>query len=727
MSSDPTRHSGQTSEQQSESPALIEREQYIVPPPEAEPVSELFSHFLWVIWHQAWKIALFVLAATALAYFVSKRITPVYESTASIDIDRHSPTGVVGLASQQGAAGDSEQFIATQVRLIESASVLRPVAEQYHLSGDRLPTDTSSSPQTKGAVTIPGLKVAHVPGTYIILVTYRSSSPDTAAAVANAVAESYIRHNYEMRANSSNGLSKFMGKQIEELRAKMDRSNAAVVNYSQQLNFVNPEEKTNVLTSRLLQANTEYMNAQNERVKREATFNAVRAGSIEAAQTSAQGENTRKLAEKLEEAQQKFTQIQAIYGKRHPEYIRAQTEVALLKQALGNSNTNTLRRVQSEYNEALGRERMLKRSVDDLKNEVNAQSTRESQYQSKQREAESDRRLYEELMQRIKEAGINSGFDNNSIRVADPAQPAYAAVSPNLRNNVLVALLLSLFFSIGAAILTDVMDTTVHDPNAITRLLHAEVIGMLPLVRDWQGKRQNIALPFSSSSASGSVGEFEEALRSLRNSILLSGSGERPHSLLFTSAAPDEGKTTTAVHMALAHAMQGKRTLLIDADLRRPGTRQMLGYAENAGLSGIIADGGAWRSALVQLQQFPGLDILPAGAASAAAAALVERVVPGIIREARDEYDLVVVDAPPMLGFSEPLQIAAVTDRVVIVARVGQTNRNSIAVMLNTLKRLKARVSGVVLNGVTREISDRYTYHGTYGAYQKHYGTRRIA
>ena len=718
MSPDPT--------QKSESPAVIERVQAAPRPPEAEPVSALFSHYLWVIWHQAWKIALFVLAATALAYFVSKRITPVYESTASIDIDRHSPTGVVGQASQQAAGSDSEQYIATQVRLIQSASVLRPVAEQYHLAGDQVATNSSSSPQTKGAVSIPGLTVLHVPGTYLILVTYRSSKPDTAAGVANAVADSYIRHNYEMRASSTTGLSKFMGRQIEELRAKMESSNAAVVSYSQQLNFVNPEEKTNVLTSRLLQTNTEYMSAQNERVRREAALNAVRVGSLEAAQTSTQGESTRKLADKLAEAEQKFTQVQAVFGKRHPEYLHAQSEVALMRQALANSNTNTLRRVQSEYEEAKGRERMLKNSVDDLTAQVNSQATRSSQYANKQREAESDRRLYEELMQKIKEAGINSGFDNNSIRIADPAQMASAPVSPNLRNNVLVALLLSLFFSIGAAILTDTMDSTVRDPEAITRLGQTEVIGMLPLVRDWQAKKHAASLPFSGAAGTG-VSEFEEALRSVRNSILLSGSGEQPHSLLFTSAAPDEGKTTTAVHMALAHAMQGKRTLLIDADLRRPGTQQLLNYPGTAGLADVIANGTAWRTVLTQLPQFPGLDILPAGAPSPFHASLVERVVPGILHEAREQYDLVVVDAPPMLGFSEPLQIAALVDRVVIVARAGQTNRNAIAVMMKTLKRLRARVSGVVLNGVSKEISDRYTYHGTYGAYQKHYGTQRIA
>jgi len=710
-----------------DTPAVVERQPFTARPlaPEPEPATAMFSHYLWVIWHQAWKIALFVLAATALAYFVSKRIVPVYESTAAIDIDRRTPNGVVGQASQQAAPGDSEQFIATQVRLIQSASVLRPVAEQYHLSGDRLATDNSSSPQAKGAVSFPGLKVAHVQGTYIILITYRSSSPDTAAAVANAVADSYIKHNYEMRMNSTAGISKFMGGQIAELRAKMERSNAAVVDFSKQLNFVNPEEKTNVLTTRLLQANTEYMSAQSERVKREAALNAVRAGSIEAAQTSPQGENTRKLDEELEKAQQRFAQVQAIYGKRHPEYIRAKTEVELLRQALANSNTNTLKRVNSEYQEALGREHMLRRSMDDLRAQVDSLSTKQSQYQGKQREAESDRKLYEELMQKIKETSINAGFDNNSIRIADPAQPVYQPVSPNLRNNVIVALLLSLFFSIGAAIVTDTMDTTVRDPDAMTRVSGADVIGMLPLVHDWQSRKIARGLPFSGSTST-SVTEYEEALRSLRNSILLSATGERPHSILLTSAAPNEGKTTTAVHLALVHAMQGNKTLLIDADLRRPGVLQLLGANSTTGLSDIIADGSSWQGALTHIERFPQLDVLSAGVPSTAAAALVERVVPSILQEARDRYDMVVVDAPPMLGFSEPLQIAAVVDRVVILTRVGQTNRKSVAVMLNILGRLRARVSGIVLNGVTRELSDRYTYQGTYAAYQKHYGPPRI-
>ncbi|MDQ6676534.1 MAG: AAA family ATPase [Acidobacteriota bacterium] len=718
-------------------PVVVPRTQTVMaPPPDfPEPFSVLFSHYLRVIWRQAWKIVLFVLAATALAYFVSKRMAPVYESTAAIDIDRQAPSGVTGKAPQQVTAGDAEQFIATQVLLIQSGAVLRPVVERYHLTADKMAANSSRFLEAKGGINIPGLKVVHVPGTYLILVTYRSSSPENAAAIANAVAESYIRRDFEMRISSMAASSKFMGRQIEELRAKMERSGAALVNMGQRLNFVDTEEKTNILTRRLLQLNAEYTNAQIERVKRQDAWNAVKGGSLETAQTSEQGEKMRKLAAKLEEAQQKFTRVQAVYGKRHPEYVRAETDVALIRQTLAKSGNNTLKRVTGEYEDALNRERMLKSNVDSLRAEVEALSSRSTQYQSKQREAESDRKLYEDLMQKIREGNVNAGFHNNSVRVADPAQPVYRAVSPNMRNNVLLALMLSLFFSLGAVILSDVMDSTVRDPEAITRLLNTEVIGMLPLVKDWKGRRHvaahgdegdGSALPFTGASAPA-TGEYDEALRSLRNSILLSGAGDRPHSLLFTSAAPAEGKTTTAVHIAIAHALQGNRTLLVDADLRRPGTQQILGYPAGSGLSDLIENSAPWQSALTRVEGIPALDILPAGKPVAYAADLIERDLAAILNSAKDQYDLIVIDAPPMLGFSEPLQLAALVDRVVIITLVGQTNRKSVAVMLKILHRLRARVSGVVLNGVTRELSNRYTYSGTYDAYQKHYGTPRIA
>jgi polysaccharide biosynthesis transport protein len=725
----------------SDSPALVSRQTSVSSLPafnasaaEPEPLSFLLSHYFKVVLAKRWWILLVVILAGAATLAISKRIVPIYEATASIQIDRRGPTGVVGQESTQSAQGDAEQFIATQVRLIQSASVLRPIAQQFGLLSADPPINNSSTLDVKGSVSLPGLKVVQVPGTYIVLISYRSESPTKSAEVANAVANGFIKQGVVSRMTSTRDVSKYMEKQIDELRAKMERSSAAVIEYGKELTIVNPEDKTNIQASRLIQLNSDYTAAQLDRVRKEAAFKEMQNGTLESAQTSAQGDSTRKAAEKLQEAEDKFEHVKTLYGAKHPEYEKAQTEVALLKQALANNTTNTQKRVKSEYEESISREEMLKNKVDDLKTQVDSLNTRSTQYQAMIREADADRKLYEELMQKIKEAAINSGFDNNSVRMADDAQAENVPVSPNVRNNVAVAMMLSLFLSIAGVILIDTMNTTVRDPESITRLTRTEVVGILPFVKNWKGRRHVLArnegidpraiVPFSESRTSGNYEEFDgfdEAMRSLRNTILLSSPHGAIRRLLFTSASPAEGKTTTAVHVAVAHALQGNKTLLIDADLRRPGTQQILDYKADIGLSNVILENRPWREAVTAIPSVANLDILPAGARAGHAASLLERIMPGILGEAEKEYSLIVIDAPPMLGFSEPLQLAAMVDGVVIIALAGRTNRKDVATMLHTLRRLGARVIGIALNGVTKDLAERYDYPGTYGAYHSHY------
>jgi succinoglycan biosynthesis transport protein ExoP len=701
---------------------------------EPEPLSALLSHYFKVIWAKRWYILVLVILAGAATLFISKRINPIYESTAAIQIDRRGPTGVVGQDATQSAQGDTEQFIATQVRLIQSASVLRPVAQQFGLLNADPVASNSSVPDVKGAVSLPGLKVQQVPGTYIVLISYRSESPAKAADVANAVAHSFIKQTYTSRITSTSDVSHYMEKQIEELRSKMERSSAAVLDYGKELTFVNPEDKTNIQGSRLIQLNSDYTSAQLDRLRKEAAFKELQNGTLESAQTSAQGEGARKLAEKLEEAEQKFEHVKALWGAKHPEYEKAQTEVTLLKHALANTTTNTLKRVKSEYEEAVSREEMLKNKVDELKSQVDSLNSRSTHYQARIREADADRKLYEELMQKIKEAAINSGFDNNSIRIADPAQAQVSPVSPNIRNNVAVAMMLAFFLGVAGVFLLDASNTTIRDPESITRMLRVEVVGILPFVKNWKGRRHVLArnegakatgiLPFESDRTDGRYDEFDgfdESMRSLRNTILLSSHPGAMKKLLFTSAAPAEGKTTTAVHVAVAHALQGNKTLLIDADLRRPSTQQILDYNSVGGLSNIITENKTWREVITRVSTVPNLDILPAGTRTGLGGSILERVLPAILMDAEKEYSLIVIDAPPMLGFAEPLQLAVMVDGVVVLARAGRTNRKDVSTMLQTLRRLGAPVVGIVLNGVTKDLAERYDYPGAYGAYRSHY------
>src|ERR1035441_9400817 len=261
-------------------------------PEHEEPVVPL-SHYLWILRRHKWAIIAFVVACVASTVVVSSRLTPIYEATATIDIDRQAPAGVIGQDAARMAPNDADQFLATQVKTIQSDSVLRPVAQRFKLSA----ADTSSrqpklptSRVQNAPVSLKNLKVTRPPNTYLLLISYRSPDPDLAADVANGIAESYIQHTYDIRFRASAGLSAFMEKQMEELKAKMERSSAALVQYEKDLSVINPDEKTSILSSRLLQLNTEFTAAQGDRVRKQAAADSVKSGSLEAAQASTQGE-----------------------------------------------------------------------------------------------------------------------------------------------------------------------------------------------------------------------------------------------------------------------------------------------------------------------------------------------------------------------------------------------------------------------------------------------------
>jgi capsular exopolysaccharide synthesis family protein len=510
----------------------------------------------------------------------------------------------------------------------------------------------------------------------------------------------------------------------------MERSGMALAEFERELNVINPEAKTSILSSRLLQLNTEYTNAETERVKKEAAWQSIQTGTLEAAQVSTQGESLKAIEIRLNDATQKFAEVMARVGKNHPDYRKAAAEVAELQRQYQTARTSIVRRVETEYKEAVNRQAMLQKAVAENKAEFDKMNARSFQYQALKREADADRGLYEELVRKIKEAGINSAFQNSSIRIADAARPALRPVYPNTRTNLILALLFSILLAVGAAVLTDVLDNTIRDPEQARAMVGAEVMGSLPMVKPWKGRLMLVntngvgegkALSKAGHSAMRASTGYEEAVRTLRSSILLSTFDHPLKSLMVTSASPAEGKTTIAVHLAIAHAQQKHKTLLIDGDLRRPGVHGKLGLTPETGLAAALMNGLCWRDKLIQPEAVPGLYVLPAGPSSRRCADLIGASLKEILAQAEAEYDLVIVDTPPILGFSEPLHMAAAVDGVVVVAVAGVTSRKAVDAALTTLRRFRANVLGLVLNEITSDTSDGYYYQGYYGKYYKYY------
>lgn len=707
---------------------------------EADQVSLPLSHYLWILRRHIWKIVAFVTVMLIATAVVSLRLTPVYESTSTLYVDRQEAKGIVGQESQSQAYStlDAESFLASQIRLIQSDSVVRPVAQRYNLLDreKQIKQDSDTARAKDAPIVLKQLKVTRPPNTYLLQISYRSTDPQLAADVANQIAQSYIEHTYNIRIRSSVSLSKFMERQIEELRAKMEASSGRLAQMERELNVINPEEKTNILSARLLQLNTEYTKAQADRVAIEAAYESTRAGSLESAQVSAQGEAIRRLMERLNEASERFAEVKSHFGPNHPEYRKAQAQVKEIQSQVDATRQNAIKRVEVQYQEAKTRETMLQKSVAETKGEYDTLNLRSFEYQRAKREADADKNLYDELVRKIREAGINAGFQNNMVRIADLARPAWKPVFPKLSLNLLLALLFSTLLAIGVAILTDTMDNTIRDPEQVTRTLKTHIIGTLPAVKN----TKELVLPSVVDGAGllqadgalvkapGKVMDrqfstYEEAIRTIRSSVLLTDFDRRLRTLLFTSATASEGKSTTAGHLAYAHAEQQKKTLLIDCDLRRPSQHKLFGIQLHSGLSNVLNGETAWRDVIVHPANNPYLDIISAGPPSRRAADMIGTLLGPMMEEMARDYDLVILDAPPLLGFAESLQMASSADGVIVVTRAGETSRKAVAAALSTLQHLRANVIGLVLNQVKKHHSDHYYYYGYYGKYYKKYQT----
>lgn len=721
---------------------------YVTYPPalDIEPQAPAvpLSHYVWILRRQRWMMVAFIAACVLATFIVSARLKPIYESTSTIDIDVQAPSEVVGQDSTRSSTyRNPDLFLATQIKLIQSDAVLRPVAEEFHLqaSPEQLKGVSAEQAQKRAdaPVSIGGLKVTRPPNTYLLLINYRSPDPRLAADVANAIANSYLAHAYAIRIGSSASLSSFMEKQLDELRAKMEKSGLALAQFEKDLDVVNPEEKTNILSARLLQLNTEYTNAQADRVSKEAAWNAINSGAVGAAEVSSQGQSLARLSDTLNEAQQRFARVKSTYGTDHPEYRKAASELAEVQKEFDDTRRSISSRIGVEYRESLGREQMLQATLADTKAEWDRLNARSFEYQQLKQEAEADRVLYNELIKKIREANINAGFRNDNIRIADVARPPLYSVFPNMSVNLILALIFSSFLAVGTALLLDKLDTTLRNPEEASRFLRTDVIGTLPLdqgacILPKTAKPEFAEASLVAQDASGdnkdkrrkggyyrSISSFEEAIRTLRNTILLSDFEQRLRSIAVTSAEPGEGKTTLAVHLAVANAARGKKTLIVDGDLRRPSVHAKFGLIQQKGLSNVLTGELTWREALHSIEGRPNLSILPAGPGSHRAADLIGPRLSELLDEFAKEYALVILDSPPLLGFAECLQMASAADGVLIISRAGETKRKTVATVVSTLQRIRANIIGVVLNRVTQQTSsDGYSYYGYNYGYQQH-------
>ncbi len=649
------------------------------------------------------------MALTALVVLVCAMLPPVSVGSATIAIDRQAAPETIG-DNHLLSTGD-DQFMATQQNLLLADTILRPVTERYNLLERehqlRRYFFWRYSPQREKSIrnapiVLKHLKVERRPNTYLLTITYRDRDPQVAANAANAIADSYLRNIFETRIKEAGRLTSSMERQLIDLKEKMESTHRALMTLPARTRNRRPGTEDQRISCQA--AGTEYREQRcpgRSHLERSSLSRSKRWVPARGTRSPLNPADLTRDVEKLKVAKANLALVGATYGDQHPEYRKAAAQVEEARAALDESRQNVSTRIGVDYRQALVRERMLSAAVTETKQQVDTLTAQSFDYLQLKHEAGTAERIYEDLFAKIKQSGINSELQNNLIRLADSARPASRPVFPNWP--FIVALSLAFFMLSCAAyvISAELTDVTAREAEAVEEALDIPVVCSLPQVTDMQLR---LALGPDGLRIAGSRwrglqgGFFDEGVRHLRGYLMLSLQPNEPKSVLFTSALPGEGKSTLALSLAMVNAEQGKRTLLIDADLRQPTIEKLVRMEPDAGLAEVLAHRSHWSTATRPVPGRPNLSILGTGLPLPLALALIGPQMRGILAQAAKEFDLVVLDSPPLLGCAETLELAAAAEVTVLTVRSGQTPMKALRGAVEILRRVNAPIAGIVLN-----------------------------
>src|SRR5579859_3164632 len=734
----------------------------VLPLPARLPVWNLSPHephlydYLLILRKHQWLILSFMLAVVTITAIGTFRTQPVYVATTRIEIDRENSN----ILPFQGTdsydyAVDLENYIETQSKILTSETLALQTLRSAALSGQTdFASDLSASdalntgslanmkpPPELGAF-LGALSVKRVPTSRLLDVSFESTNPLLAAQTVNTHIKNFIEQNFQSRYEATTRASTWLTDQLNDWKIRVEKSENARITYERQNQiWALDGDKQNVTTQRLADLNKELTEAQSERMRKQSLFEYAKAGEIDSVPQIRDNPAVQDLLRKRAEVNSQYTDALNQYGPNFPKVQRLQSQLKELDAAADKEKKGVLVRLESEYREVRQREELLSQALEQQKAQVNQMSERMVQYSILKREAEANKALYDGLLTKLKEAGISAGLRSSNIRVVDPAMiPTYPA-RPAKTRNITLAFLIGLVGGIGLALVREYMDNTVKSPDDVETLSRLPSLAVVPAFSPLNGNGKSSSKLLKGVSSNGHEKRIElvaqhlpksqmsEAFRALRTALLLSQADHPPQIILVTSALPREGKTTAAANLAVTLAQLGDRTLLVDADLRKPGIGRMLNLAggKYAGLSSYLAGVSTLDLVTVPHPSIPNLSAIPTGPLPPNPADLLSsNKLVEAIAELRKKFKFIVIDSPPIMAATDAVIVSVQTDGVLLVVRSGETPKEAFTRTRDLLNSVKCHILGVVLNAVDSSAPDYY-YSYRYYPYSYGYGPQEAA
>jgi succinoglycan biosynthesis transport protein ExoP len=683
--------------------------------------------------HRLLIIAIFV-AAVVIGLAMTLLTTPTYTASTTLQIDREAARI---LNVDDAPPGESmiagEEFFQTQYGLLRSRSLAERVIESLGLaSSDTFLRAMGESPddgeanaqnaQQRREATLrliqANLAVKPVRGSRLVVVSFTSPDPALSARIANAFAENFIQSNLDRKYESSAYARTFLEDRIAQTKSELEGAERQLVAYASQQQIINvgdgeganPGETQSLVSRNLVTINQALAAATADRVAAEEKWRQVQSAPLGSLPDVYQNQSIQALTADRARLRAQYQEGLGTYQPDYPLMVELRSRIAELDAQITTIGREIRESIRAQYQIALRQEQSLRRRVGGLEGDVLNLRERSIQYNILQREVDTSRTLYDALLQRYKEVSVTAVVASNNISVVDAATPPKAPSAPNMLLNLALAALLGLGFGILAAFVLEALDESLATPEDVESKLGIPVLGAIPRL----DKSETPATALADLRSA-----FSEAYYSLRTALQFSTADGAPRTILVTSSRPAEGKSTTAFALAQSFARVGKRVLLVDGDLRNPSMHRLIGVDNERGMSNVLS-GSATPAEVAHATETANLSFISCGPLPPNPAELwgSDRIGE-FLAEALLQFDQIVIDGPPVLGFADAPILASSVNGTLFVLESRGTRRGQAR---GALKRLRTG-SGHLLGAVLTKFNARTASYGGYDySYDYHYG-----
>src|SRR5437588_11653123 len=579
-----------------------------------------------------WTIATVAFIAMLLVAIASFKMTPIYEATARLDIEADTAQ-IQSFNDLYRQVPTDEAFVGTQIQVLESDNLAQRTIEQLGLArepgwvlaagsgNDGLPAQSQNSEDKLLRLFKRRLHVQRVRDSHVVNISFEGPDSGLSAKIANSLADNFIEYNFRQKYDATRQASGWMEQELDELKAKVEKSQQALVDYERQNAIVNISDKESVVEQRLADLSRDLTNAEGDRVQKESLYELVQSNESQVAFV-AQNELLQRLEEKFADLKAQNVDALEQYGPKHPKVERLRSQMNEIQSLIDTERKRMVERLRNDYVAARGREKLLAAAVAKEKVDVGALSQLLIQHNLLKREFDTNQQLYDSLLQRLKDATVSAGLRATNIHVVDPARPPKVPVRPQKLYNTAVSLVVGLILGIPLAFVKEALDTSIKSIEEAERVVNAPALAVVPLEREiphrpalsrarnnGNSKPSETALALLKQPSSARA----ESFRTLLTSVVISMATRPRQDVLITTATASGGNSITALNLAIALAQRGDSTLIIDADLRRPGIAESLDLIDGEGLAGFLTGAHSIEAALRQFSPVPTLWVLPAG------------------------------------------------------------------------------------------------------------------